>query len=43
MIFLVFLLHFQDIRRELKIEPFVLLETAPIDEEMVQRAVVGIG
>ncbi|KAJ6807655.1 DNA-directed RNA polymerase I subunit RPA12-like [Iris pallida] len=31
----------EDIRRELKLEPFVLLETAPVDEEVVQRAVVN--
>ncbi|WOL02586.1 DNA-directed RNA polymerase I subunit RPA12 [Canna indica] len=31
----------EDIRRELKIEPFVILESAPIDDEEVQRAVVN--
>ncbi|KAI0498844.1 hypothetical protein KFK09_019740 [Dendrobium nobile] len=32
----------EDIRRELKIEPFVILESAPqIEEEKVQRAVVN--
>ncbi|XP_008775245.2 uncharacterized protein LOC103695639 isoform X3 [Phoenix dactylifera] len=31
----------KDIRRELKIEPFVVLETTPVDEAVVQRAVVN--
>ncbi|XP_020698904.1 DNA-directed RNA polymerase I subunit RPA12, partial [Dendrobium catenatum] len=32
----------EDIRRELKIEPFVILDSAPqIEEEKVQRAVVN--
>ncbi|KAJ6821511.1 putative eukaryotic translation initiation factor 6-2 [Iris pallida] len=31
----------EDIRWELKLEPFVLLKTAPVDEEVVQRAVVN--
>ncbi|CAL9054758.1 DNA-directed RNA polymerase I subunit RPA12-like [Musa acuminata AAA Group] len=31
----------EDIRRELKIEPFVILESAPVDDEAVQRAVVN--
>lgn len=29
-------------RRELKLEPFVVLENAPADEEAVKRAVVSI-
>lgn len=36
-----FLVPFQDIRRELKLEPFVVLETVEVDEEL-QRAVVSI-
>ncbi|XP_020580560.1 DNA-directed RNA polymerase I subunit RPA12-like [Phalaenopsis equestris] len=31
----------EDIRRELKIEPFVILESARMEEEKVQRAVVN--
>ncbi|XP_020082851.1 DNA-directed RNA polymerase I subunit RPA12-like [Ananas comosus] len=31
----------EDIRRELKIEPFVVIETAPTHTEEVQRAVVN--
>ncbi|KAJ4793199.1 DNA-directed RNA polymerase subunit [Rhynchospora pubera] len=31
----------EDIRRELKLEPFVILETAPKQDEGVQRAVVN--
>ncbi|KAF3331867.1 DNA-directed RNA polymerase I subunit RPA12-like protein [Carex littledalei] len=36
-----FLLFVQDIRRELKIEPFVILESAPKQDETVQRAIVN--
>ncbi|PKA62188.1 hypothetical protein AXF42_Ash015072 [Apostasia shenzhenica] len=32
----------EDIRRELKIEPFVFLESGPVEEETVQRAVPAI-
>ncbi|KAL0912174.1 hypothetical protein M5K25_018131 [Dendrobium thyrsiflorum] len=31
----------EDIRRELKLEPFVILESAQIEEEKVRRAVVN--
>lgn len=33
---------FQDIRRQLQIDPFVVIETAPADAEVVQRAVVSV-
>lgn len=36
-----FLMFSQDIRRELKLEPFVVLATAPKQDETVQRAVVS--
>ncbi|RWW82916.1 hypothetical protein BHE74_00008609, partial [Ensete ventricosum] len=37
-----FVVRFQDIRRDLKIEPFVILENAPVEDEAVQRAIVSI-